>query len=332
MGRKRAPGNEWMPKGVFFRPSGYYWKPGGTTEKLAPAGASKSEVWIAFEKVVEGRKNILTFSQLWKKFLNSTDYADLAPRTQKDYLAHEKYLLAVFGEAEAKAIKPEHVRRYMDARGKKSRVQANHEHSSMSRVYRWGYQRGFVPGNPCVGVDKFPKPQRDRYITDEEYLAIYEHASEPVKAAMEIAYLCAARVSDVLKMDWPQIMDKGIFIQQGKTGVKQIKAWTERLRAAVDICRSWGETGSVIKTMYRERYSYKGFNEAWRKARAAAANYLGRPLDCTFHDLKAKGISDYEGSGRDKQRFSGHKTESQVLIYDRKIKLSPTLNRPIYKD
>ena len=117
--------------------------------------------------------------------------------------------------------------------------------------------------------DKFPKPKRDRYITDEEYPAIYEHASEPVKAAMEIAYLCAARVSDVLKMDWSQIMDEGIFIQQGKTGVKQIKAWTERLRTAVNRCRAWGEDGAVIKTMYGERYSYKGFNEAWRKARAA---------------------------------------------------------------
>ncbi|WP_248884301.1 tyrosine-type recombinase/integrase [Escherichia coli] len=327
MGRKRAPGNEWMPKGVFFRPSGYYWKPGGTTEKLAPADSTKAEVWVAYEKVIEGRKNILTFSQLWKKFLNSTDYADLAPRTQKDYLAHEKYLLAVFGEAEAKSIKPEHVRRYMDARGKKSRVQANHEHSSMSRIYRWGYQRGFVPGNPCVGVDKYPKPQRDRYITDEEYLAIYDCATDPVKAAMEIAYLCAARVSDVLKMDWNQIMDKGIFIQQGKTGVKQIKAWTDRLHSAVNLCRKSGEDGSVIKTMYGERYSYKGFNEAWRKARNAAAEKIGRPLDCTFHDLKAKGISDYEGSGRDKQKFSGHKTESQVLVYDRKVKISPTLNR-----
>ncbi len=327
MGRKRAPGNEWMPKGVFFRPSGYYWKPGGTTEKLAPADSTKAEVWVAYEKVIEGRKNILTFSQLWKKFLNSTDYADLAPRTQKDYLAHEKYLLAVFGEAEAKSIKPEHVRRYMDARGKKSRVQANHEHSSMSRVYRWAYQRGFVPGNPCVGVDKYPKPQRDRYITDEEYLAIYDCATDPVKAAMEIAYLCAARVSDVLKMDWNQIMDKGIFIQQGKTGVKQIKAWTDRLHSAVNLCRKSGEDGAVIKTMYGERYSYKGFNEAWRKARNAAAEKIGRPLDCTFHDLKAKGISDYEGSGRDKQKFSGHKTESQVLVYDRKVKISPTLNR-----
>lgn len=182
-------------------------------------------------------------------------------------------------------------------------------------------------GNPCVGVDKYPKPQRDRYITDEEYLAIYDCATDPVKAAMEIAYLCAARVSDVLKMDWNQIMDKGIFIQQGKTGVKQIKAWTDRLHSAVNLCRKSGEDGAVIKTMYGERYSYKGFNEAWRKARNAAAEKIGRPLDCTFHDLKAKGISDYEGSGRDKQKFSGHKTESQVLVYDRKVKISPTLNR-----
>ncbi len=200
MGRKRAPGNEWMPKGVFFRPSGYYWKPGGSTENIAPADATKAEVWVAYEKKVEGRKNRITFTQLWRKFLASADYADLAPRTQKDYLAHEKYILAVFGDAEAKAIKPEHIRRYMDARGQKSRVQANHEHSSMSRVFRWSYQRGYVPGNPCVGVDKFPKPQRDRYITDEEYRAIYNNATPAVRAAMEIAYLCAARVSDVLKI------------------------------------------------------------------------------------------------------------------------------------
>lgn len=327
MGRKRAPGNEWMPKGVFFRPSGYYWKPGGSTEKLAPANATKAEVWVAYEKVVEGRKNRLLFKQLWQKFLASADFSDLAPRTQKDYHAHEKYILAVFGEAEAKSIKPEHIRRYMDARGKKSRVQANHEHSSMSRVFRWSYQRGYVPGNPCVGVDKYPKPQRDRYITDEEYVAIFESATPAVRAAMEIAYLCAARVSDVLKMDWNQIMDKGIFIQQGKTGIKQIKAWNDRLRAAVEICKPWGNEGAVIRTMYGERYSYKGFNEAWRKARTGASEKLGRALDCTFHDLKAKGISDYEGSSREKQVYSGHKTESQVLVYDRKVKVSPTLNR-----
>ncbi|EEO9371464.1 hypothetical protein OE352_004236 [Salmonella bongori] len=120
----------------------------------------------------------------------------------------------------------------MDVTGKKRHAQANHECSSMSQVYRWDYQCGFAPANPRVGVDKSPKPQKDRCITDEEDLVIYENASGPVNAAMEIAYRCAARVSDILKMAWNQIRDKGIFIRQGKTGVKQMKPWTKRLRAA----------------------------------------------------------------------------------------------------
>ncbi|BDH45304.1 hypothetical protein TUM12370_13480 [Salmonella enterica subsp. enterica serovar Choleraesuis] len=51
-----------------------------------------------------------------------------------------------------------------------------------------------------------------------------------------------------------------------------------------------------------------------------------RTLTFTFHDLKAKGISDNKGSFRDKQLFSKHKIESQVLIYDRKIKISSILD------
>lgn len=81
----------------------------------------------------------------------------------------------------------------MDVTGKKRYAQTNHERSSMTQVYRWGYQRGFAPGNPRVNMDKSPKPQKDRCITDGEDLVIYENASGPVNAAMEIAYLSAPR-------------------------------------------------------------------------------------------------------------------------------------------
>ena len=36
-----------------------------------------------------------------------------------------------------------------------------------------------------------------------------------------------------------------------------------------------------------------------------------------FHDLKAKGVSDFDGN---KQEASGLKSESLVAVYDRKIK------------
>ena len=85
----------------------------------------------------------------------------------------------------------------------------------------------------------------------------------------------------------------------------------------------------MVCNKYGGQYSYTGFNDIWRKARAAASEKLGYPITGTFHDLKAKGISDYDGSSKEKQLFSGHKTEAQVLTYNRKPAVSPTLDIPV---
>ncbi|EIL27934.1 Exonuclease family protein, partial [Escherichia coli O111:H8 str. CVM9570] len=261
---------------------------------------------------------------------NSPNTQQNEPETkQPEPLQHQKKLLAVFGKVPADSIKPEHIRRYMDKRGEQSKTQANHEKSSMSRVYSWGYERGYVKGNPCAGVSKFKAKNRERYVTDKEYQAVLSVAPLPVFIAMEIAYLCAARVSDVLSLKWEQIGNDGIFIQQGKTGKKQIKAWSPRLQAAIEKAKQLPTSAYVISNQYGNRYMYKGFNEMWVEARNRAGKISGILTDFTFHDLKAKGISDYEGSSRDKQLFSGHKTEGQVLIYDRKVKVSPTLDVPL---
>lgn len=48
-------------------------------------------------------------------------------------------------------------------------------------------------------------------------------------------------------------------------------------------------------------------------------------FDFTFHDLKAKGVSDLEDSLQDKQQISGHKTITQTARYDRKAKIVPVV-------
>lgn len=85
----------------------------------------------------------------------------------------------------------------------------------------------------------------------------------------------------------------------------------------------------VITTSKGGKVTTKTLNNWWNDAKRTAEQKAGAPFGCTFHDIKAKGISDYEGSSRDKQIFSGHKTESQVLIYDRKTKITPTLDLPM---
>ncbi|MFV2601090.1 integrase, partial [Escherichia coli] len=56
--------------------------------------------------------------------------------------------------------------------------------------------------------------------------------------AIEISYLFAARLGDVLDLKWLDIMDKGIYIEQNKTGNKQIKEWSPRLRTAIQLARN----------------------------------------------------------------------------------------------
>ncbi|BCZ53072.1 hypothetical protein SL264_24780 [Enterobacter cloacae] len=55
------------------------------------------------------------------------------------------------------------------------------------------------------------------------------------------------------------------------------------------------------------------------------AKYPHLSIDFTFHDLKAKGISDLEGSLEEKQAISGHKNSRQTAIYDRKVKVVPVV-------
>ena len=76
----------------------------------------------------------------------------------------------------------------------------------------------------------------------------------------------------------------------------------------------------------------KTFNSYWLDAKRKAEEKLGREIDCTFHDIKAKAISGYEGATKDKELFSGHKTEAQVNTYDRKVKVTSTLNPPQKED
>lgn len=323
-----------LPPRVYRNNYSYFWKPKNsqTCITIAPvAGTSMSALWAKYDALKAKHFNEMTVAKLWNLFLESPAFTELAPRTQKDYRQHQRALLGVFGKMRADSVRTEQIRIFMDKRGLESKTQANHEMASLSRIYGWGYERGYVKGNPCKGVRKFTSKPRTVYITDEQYAAIYAEAIPALRVAMEISYLCAARLGDVLELRWSEVMEKGIYIEQNKTGTKQIKEWSPRLRSAVQLARNtFGtEGGFVITTSKGGKVITKTLNNWWNDAKRTAEQKAGMPFGCNFHDIKAKGISDYDGSSRDKQLFSGHKTENQVLVYDRKVKITPSLDVPM---
>lgn len=333
MGRKRSnPADNWMPPRTCRGRSAFEFKPkNGGTIRLCGFDSTPAQVWAAYEALINNKKDESIFDGLVDSFFNSGDFKELATETQKDYRKYAVKVLAVFGTMQPDNIRPEHIRKYMDKRGVKSRIQANREKAFISRVFRWGYERGMVKMNPCKGVKQFKESARTRYITNNEYDALYSVAPPVVRVAMELAYLCCARQADVLSMKTSQLIDEGILIQQSKTGVAQIKGWGSRLRSAVNMAtllplNSGMSSIFVIHQPSGAGYTRDGFNSRWMKAKKEAKEkYPELNFDFTFHDLKAKGISDLSGSLYDKQAISGHKNASQTARYDRKIAIVPAV-------
>lgn len=327
MGRKRSAGDAWMPPRVYRGKSAYEFRPvSGGAIRLAPLGAKQHIVWKRHEEeMAKLDMKAGSMSELVAEFFTSPAFIELAASSQKKYTQNSRKVLGVFGKMPADKIKPEHIRQYMDKRGQQAKVTANREHSFMSKVFSWAYERGKIKINPCRGVKKFTETARVRYITDAEYNALLLQADDVVSAVMEISYCCAARVSDVLTLMREQELPEGLFIKQGKTGKEQIKEWTDRLRGAVELAKSAQETKSFGRIVANEKgqpITYDAFRSRWNKAKAKAKKENSEiNFDFTFHDIKAKAISDWTG---DKKQFSGHKSDSQVAVYDRKVEVVKT--------
>lgn len=164
-----------------------------------------------------------------------------------------------------------------------------------------------------------------------DHYTLYKVAPDVVRAAIEITYQCLARQAHVLSLRKDQLRKLGIYIRQGKTEAKQIKEWSVRLRDAItraDFLPLQQGISSVYIIRQRTglRYTRDSFNSRWCKTKEAAKEaHPELDFNFTFHDLKAKGVSDLEGSLSEKQAISGHKNMGKTARYDRKIKVVPVL-------
>ena len=121
-----------------------------------------------------------------------------------------------------------------------------------------------------------------------------------------------------------ETIDKGLL----KVLNSQIKEWGPRLRKAVSTASEINPDVFSMFVLHQKNghpFAVASFDQRWRKAIIKAREETQLPLDFAFHDIKAKGISNFEGTVSEKQQASGHKTESQVRVYDRKVAVVPTV-------
>ena len=277
----------------------------GPTVFLAPPDATMSEVWKAYEELTSGPKD--TVGWLLNLYRDSERFKELSPKSQKDYSkAIEKLIQAPvgnikFGDAKLTQVKKQTVRSYLDAYP--SPVAANRQIAVLKSAWNWTLERYDVPENPCLGVRLNREAPRDRYVTDDEMKGAMELAPPPIQQMMELAYLLRARLSEVLNLTVDDVSGTHVTLRRLKGSEGELCALSERLRAAVSDVRA--------DPFICHRYTESGFSSAWRRLMAKVDNPF------TFHDLKAKGISDHQNN------HSGHRSPAMRKTYVRTLQEVP---------
>jgi len=351
MGRKPTK-NLSLPKGIRARPKAggkvyYYLDTGGKPRKEIPLGCDYPEAvrkWA--ELTATGTAPAITFKEVADRYQREA-LPLKAPRTQKDNLNELAKLLEFFNDPPValEAIEPVHVRQYLDWRGAK--VRANREKALLSHIWNFARERGITAlPNPCRGVKGFTETGRkDVYITDAVYQAVYQAAGQPLKDALDLAYLTGQRPADVLKMDASHVRGGMLHVKQNKTGAE--------LRIALkDAAGKPNALGTILDRIAEAKRDKKitsmalvcganglrmttsALDNAFDRARARAMlkhrdspDMVAAIKQFQFRDLRAKAGTDKADATdmHEAQRQLGHSSITMTEHYVRQGKIvSPT--------
>ena len=300
MGRKRKSDRD-MPARVYQHHGSWRFVP--KTGKPVPLGKTKQEALQAYSHLMGEPQD--TLQRVFDRYKLEV-IPNKAPRTQKDNLVEIVKLENAFGRMPPESLKRSHVRKYLDIRAEDGApVRGNREKALLSHVYSWAMERDIidVPVNPCKGVKRNPESARTRYVTDEEYKAVYSRASDRMQICMELAYLLTARKSEVLDLMQFDLLPEGVRVRRGKGSKVNIVGWSPRLEAAVNRALANSKSSYLIHDKHGEKILISSFDTAWQRLKAGF----------TFHDLKAKGVSDSKAVNP-----AGHKSANMIQMYRRK--------------
>lgn len=324
----------------------YYYDAGGKPRKEIPLGpdfVAAVRKWAELEHETTPKHLRPTFRDAAVEYLK-VELPKKSDRTQRDNLSELENLYKFFDDPPAllDEIEPQHVRQYMAWRVEQTRqwykdkgkkppgdaghVRANREKSLLSHIFNYARGVGMTANpNPCAGVEGKKEESRDVYIEDDDYKRLWDKADQPLRDALDLAYLTGQRVADTLRLDERDIKDGAIWLRQNKTKAKLRVQVVGELESLIERIRERKRGLKVVSTALivneaGQKLGRDALRYRFDKARAAAG-FTGKQFQ--FRDLRAKaGTDKAESAGdiRQAQKQLGHRSVTMTEHYVRNRK------------
>lgn len=313
--------NRHLPRNVYFKHGAYWYVKAGKWQKL---GADLKSSLAAYASIVEAPKGGM--AELIDKVLLHVS-PKLSVSTRKQYAGAGRRLKKILIE-----FSPEQVRS-SDVAGIKVALAhtpnyANRCLSLLRIVFAHAVEWQLVESNPCIGIRRHEEHKRDRYLTDAEFRAIHDKAGPRLQVIMDLCYLTAQRITDVLAIRRNDLTTDGISFVQKKTGVRLTVAWTTEMRVVTERAKGLGKNVAALTLLYNRRGKvpdYRTVKLQWDDACAAAG-----VKDAHLHDVRAKALTDAKRQGQNATALAGHTDPRMTERYIR-LRESPIVNGPSFR-
>jgi integrase len=324
MGRKRES-NFALPPRMHLKGRVYYYVTSTSPRKWIKLDKdlSAAKVLWAKHEAVEVDEHTKSFRNVVRRYIRDV-LPSKAPQTQKDNHKEMAKLLPVFGDMPIDSIQPHDVRTYLDLRGKTAKVRANREKALLSHIFNFARETGYTASpNPCAGVKGFKENGRDVYVEDEQYRAVWNAGTWPLRDAMDLALALGQRPADTLKLRETDIRDGFLYIQQNKTRqklrVRVSGALLEIIERTKSRKRLLASPASKVFSIFLVCDEEGGkLTSSQLRKRFDAARLASRQT-FQFRDIRAKAGTDLDDLAH-AQKLLGHKNRKTTELYIRNRK------------
>ena len=302
-----------LPPHMTARRSGervlYYYQAGATK---IPLGSDKAHALRRWAEL-EGQGSAGTTFEIVARHYARVVLPRKAPKTQKDQTAQLKTLIGAFGHLPLQAIRPVHIRQYLDRRS--ARTAGNREIALLSHLWNWARSQDYTSApNPATGIERNAEVTRSRYVTDEEVRALRDVAPAYVAAAMDLMLMTAQRPSDVLRARLSDVRDGALWFRQSKTGTAVRIAVEGPLQRFLEAAAARDPASLFLVADERgQRVTI------WRLEHAFAAARAQVGADWQLRDLRKKATTDEPDLTVASQR-AGHADETTTAEIYRLVK------------
>jgi integrase len=295
LGRKRTRNFD-LPPHMAMKGGRFYYVCNGKPRVWIPLGTDRAKALRLWAEHEAGPQVGLSVGDLVQRYIDRQS-DDLAAGSIKQYRSFQRAIAQAF-PIPAAQLTAQHVAIWRDL--PKQRARKGYVTGCIA-VLRSAFLLGAEQGL-CVPlvVRGWTMAPRDRYLTDEEYIAIRERAPEWLQIAMDLGYLTAARRSDLVALRWSNV-GEALTMRQEKTSQRMSFTMTPDLAAILDRARTRRIVGLYVIANDKGRRISRGMLErAWREACAAAG------VVAQFRDIRAKAATDAKKGGQDYQKLLGH--------------------------